>query len=569
MKKLILTLLIICITAFCFQYLVLADIRADIDEETSRVTINIQLEDAANKKVAVEVFKPGKSEADIASLTPENIADVYSYVREVTADSNGKVTFSFKPGGELGKYSVRVRADGADAIMYSNVFNYITSDFEQNFLSAYTGEDKTSAQRLSLIESNAEIIGLDAESMADMKEDQKLALVDFAGDNFGSLKELKAALECGITAMHIKNGSDASVISAAFDKYSDSLESYCAIYTLYETYFSDAEKKELYEALPDFALLSLEDYSKQLGNKIFLHSVKNSDNHLNIEDILRISEQWLGEDFSDYYSLKSKKDVNLAVINGNYNTPSELCEALHTEVEYAKDGAGSGSGFGSGGSVSSSPSKGSSVNVQVGSGALPGNGNVNQPTLTPGNKNAFEDVPNGFWAEKAIYALVERGIINGISESMYAPSANVTREEFVKLLVCAFFEVDLSAETYFEDVADDNWSYPYTATAVKLGIVNGISETQFGFGMPITRQDMAVMLKRATDRAGIVADSVKDMEFHDESTISDYAYDAVIAMAKSGVINGFENGDFVPAGTATRAQAAKMVYEALAMKGGR
>lgn len=565
MRKLILTLLIICMTAFCFQYLVFADIQADIDNETSRVTVNIQLEDAANKKAAIEVFKPGKGEADIASLTPENISDVYSYVREVTADSNSKITFTFKLGNELGKYSVRVRADGSDAIMYANAFTYISPGFESDFLLSYCAEDATSAQRLELLESNAEILGFDLEVIQDWEDAQKLALIDFVGKDYASVSSLEAAYECGIAASLIKNGSEASEVSAAFDKYSTSLKAYCEIYSLYETYFTTSEKGELYDAMAESAFSSIESFAEELGEKMFLHSVNNADNHLNIEAILRTSESWLNEDFDDYYALSVKKDVNMAIMNGSYNTSAELCKALHDKVKEAKKDSGTGSS--SGGSVSPSGTKGSSVNVQVGASAVPQT--PSGSTAGADSQKTFTDVYTVPWAQEAIYALSGKGIVNGVSDVLFLPDSNVTREEFVKLLVGAFFEADAAASADFADVSNAHWSYPYIASAVKKGIINGISETEFGLGMPITRQDMAVMLHRAMSAADIEAAGVKDVRFTDEAAFSGYAYDAVMTMAKAGIINGFEDGSFAPSGNATRAQAAKVIYEAMASEGGR
>lgn len=557
MKKLILIFLIICITAFCFFGSASADILTDIDDGTSCVTVSAWLENAANKKVAVEVFKPGKSEADIPSLTPENIAAVYSYVREVSADANGKITFSYRLGSESGKYSVRLKADGADAVMYNDAFNYISPDFEANFIALYCAEDATTAKRLELIETNADILGLNLEDIQTWEEAQRLALIDFAGKDCNSIRGLKAAFECGITAQLIKNGSDASEVSDAFDKYSDSLKACCEIYTLYETYFSASEKGQLYDALSKSSLSSVNSYAEELCSKLFLHSVKNADNYLNVEDILRISEGWLDEDFEDYYKLSGKKNVNIAIMKGSYATPQELCKALHAEVKNANKDNGKPSG--TGGSVSPAPTKGSSVNVEVDPTftAQP----PSAPSDSTNNKKIFTDIYTVPWAQEAIYTLRDMNIVHGVSDTLFAPDNNITREEFVKLLVCAFFEVDSSASADFADVSSAHWSFPYIATAAKLGIVNGVSDKSFGIGMHITRQDMASMLFRAAKVGGITLSDVKDASFTDEAYVSDYAYNAVMTMAKAGVINGFEDGSFAPLGKATRAQATKVIYE--------
>ena len=56
----------------------------------------------------------------------------------------------------------------------------------------------------------------------------------------------------------------------------------------------------------------------------------------------------------------------------------------------------------------------------------------------------------------------------------------------------------------FTDAASDGWYLPYLGTAVEKGIVGGLGDGRFGIGMNISRQDMAVMVKRALDAKGIV-----------------------------------------------------------------
>ena len=114
----------------------------------------------------------------------------------------------------------------------------------------------------------------------------------------------------------------------------------------------------------------------------------------------------------------------------------------------------------------------------------------------------------------------------------------------------------------FEDVPEDSWYYGYVAKANELGIVNGISNEKFGTGQPITRGDMAVILDRAFDLA---ADPNNEVSFEDENEIPDYAADSVKTLSSLGIINGFDDGCFRPAEQASRAQAAVVIYNILAL----
>ena len=106
----------------------------------------------------------------------------------------------------------------------------------------------------------------------------------------------------------------------------------------------------------------------------------------------------------------------------------------------------------------------------------------------------------------------------------------------------------------FEDVTEAHWFAPYVAKAKNAGIVNGISETLFGAGLSITRQDAAVMLYNALLREGVIDKAETMLTFADADYVSEYAKTAVGYMNKCGAIAGYEDGTFRPQNTITRAE---------------
>ena len=110
----------------------------------------------------------------------------------------------------------------------------------------------------------------------------------------------------------------------------------------------------------------------------------------------------------------------------------------------------------------------------------------------------------------------------------------------------------------FEDVNSDAWYKPYVLKAKKLGIVNGVSETEFGVGVNISRQDMAVMIARTIDKLDVETDKIEVDEFADEKSVSDYAKDSVELMKSIGLIEGYNN-EFRPLDNLTRAEAATII----------
>lgn len=182
---------------------------------------------------------------------------------------------------------------------------------------------------------------------------------------------------------------------------------------------------------------------------------------------------------------------------------------------------------------------------------------VNQSTE---KKNVFADVGDGYWGKTAITELYERKIVNGRSENMFMPEENVTRAEFVKLLVLSLGKGESTQNAGFADVSENAWYCGFVNTAYELGIVNGDENGYFYPDNNITRQDMAVMIARAT---GENSDAVSEGMFSDFEEISDYAKSYVLKLCEKGIVSGMGNGMFSPKSTATRAQAAQIIYNLL------
>ena len=174
----------------------------------------------------------------------------------------------------------------------------------------------------------------------------------------------------------------------------------------------------------------------------------------------------------------------------------------------------------------------------------------------------FIDLDTVPWAYEAISALCDKGIIAGRSEDRFVPDEVITREEFVKLCVCA---LGLENEAYtnkFSDVQSGAWYEKYVNIAFARGICSGIGDGAFGIGESITREDMTVMLYNALKTSGYEAQQSGNT-FADDELISAYAKEAVSMLTEAGVINGVGDNKFDPKANATRAQAAKVIFGAL------
>ncbi|MNE33080.1 Endo-1,4-beta-xylanase A precursor [compost metagenome] len=177
---------------------------------------------------------------------------------------------------------------------------------------------------------------------------------------------------------------------------------------------------------------------------------------------------------------------------------------------------------------------------------------------------SFADLHQASWAADSIAALAARSIVKGASVESFLPKKDVTRAEYVQMLVQTLdLQADGTGES-FSDVKADAWYESSIITAQAFAIINGKEDGTFGVNEKISRQDMAVMTYRALEAAGVTLElSNGDERFADESAISSYAREAVTAMQKAGIINGMPSGEYAPYESANRAQAAVILYRIL------
>lgn len=211
------------------------------------------------------------------------------------------------------------------------------------------------------------------------------------------------------------------------------------------------------------------------------------------------------------------------------------------------------------------PPSGNAGGVKVSGGSSGGGSQVSIPVSKPVNTTeqaAFADIADVAWAKDAITAMKAKGIIAGRGDGSFAPYDKVTREEFVKML-SVMLELSAEGKTApdFSDIIGEEWFAPYVYAAAANEIVTGNGDG-FGVGQEITRQDMAVLCMRAAKYKGASLKAVRsDMPFTD--VISDYAVDAVSELWSAGIVNGVSETEFAPLASATRAEAAKLLYEVL------
>ena len=172
----------------------------------------------------------------------------------------------------------------------------------------------------------------------------------------------------------------------------------------------------------------------------------------------------------------------------------------------------------------------------------------------PAFAQEYSDVPRDHWAYSEIQKAGEIGFMSGMGDGTFGLGQNVTRAQFVSMLV-RMFGWSASEGTGFSDVAPGDWYYSDVLTASDMGVLD-TTETYFRPNDNITREEMAVMIIKALDYGELAEEIANDgVPFSDVTENKGY-----ISLAyEFGIISGRGGSIFDPNGTALREDAAAMM----------
>ncbi|MEN1761616.1 S-layer homology domain-containing protein [Anoxynatronum sibiricum] len=186
------------------------------------------------------------------------------------------------------------------------------------------------------------------------------------------------------------------------------------------------------------------------------------------------------------------------------------------------------------------------------------------PQQTTGESSSaasvFTDTEN-HWAKSDIDFVTKRGLFSGTGDGKFSPDMLMTRGMFVTVLG-KLAKVDAAnlTSSSFKDVKSDAYYLPYIQWANTAGIVKGVSSDEFAPDMPISREQMAVMLLKYIKAMNIdIAKLREEKLFDDEDEMSTWAKEAVKEIQMMGILSGKPDNTFDPKGSATRAEVSSML----------
>ena len=503
----------------------------------------------AQSRVSVDIYADGFGADDLTPGDFENNLNGLVYHDQITSGENGEIVLNFKMNRHSGMYTI---VFGGEDKPQNETFYFANKEDYQRVVNSIISA-KSAAEVQSLIESNLELLGFKSElfEKSDLNRICSYVYKELPNQNLkpnddGNREKLNAMWKKAVVSDGIIRGEITDITEYASEIGADKLN----VSAFFEKSFikdNSAFKTEMTGKIKADMPQSLKEFDKSVTEQLVLTAAHLPDGAQNLKDVL--------DAFGEGFGIKG---CSLGVCQKIMGVYYKDMSALKTAIDNASN---------TGGSSESGGSKGGS-----GSGGFGGGGIGKTTTDTPTVENpkpvdetasAFDDIDGVEWAREAINYLAAKGIVSGKAEKTFAPNDNITREEFVKILISAFGITGDGAGLDFSDVSKDDWFYPYLSKAVASGVVSGYDNGRFGTGDCITRQDICVMIQRIMQKANIASDDSETNSFGDFDDVSEYARESVSVMSKLGIIGGNENKMFLPHDFATRAETAKMVYKAL------
>jgi len=510
-------------------------------------------------EVSIEIENENEGIANII-LTDANSKVVYTGQHN-TSDKKANFVFRIK---ESGTYTLSYKMN-SNSKWYEDSIKYYSGEYIDTRFDEFntTANINVIAGYLAEFE---EVLGLNTDklNLINPEEDKKLI--------YTSLLSQRNELEN-------KKFADTDAVNTALDN----------AYLMYDLYKGSKKASEVAKDLADATFYNFMDvnYSDELikyidgGFSGKMYNTKSEFNKAFCESVV-LSGVYKGENFSlttkiiselagyipldltTYAKLVNPSNADIELSGKSYANLSKFIAAFDSIVKNQYDdentvavlpppspGISFSGGGGGGGGSTGRPSQ----EITPPEETTPPEEITPPETTEPQEK--FTDLSGFDWAKDAINNLADKGIVNGVTEESYNPSGSVKREEFVKM-IDALYTANAEASE-FSDVNQNEWYAPFINKAVSAGIVKGMSDSIFGLGKGVTREDMAVMILRAL-KLEITTDNEV---FSDDSEISSYAKDAVYTLKNKGIISGTGNGNFEPKRIMTRAEAAVLINNIL------
>ena len=181
-------------------------------------------------------------------------------------------------------------------------------------------------------------------------------------------------------------------------------------------------------------------------------------------------------------------------------------------------------------------------------------------------ENPYADVAANQWFYAAVQYVSENNLMNGVAENAFGPDIHTTRGMLVTILHRIEGEPQ-AGEHSFTDVAEDKYYADAVAWAAENDIVNGYSDTVFAPEKAMSREEMAVVLYRYAQYKGWDVSAQGDLSrYADSESVSAWSTEAMTWAVGAKVMDGMD-GRLAPQGDALRSQTATVLMRVSTLAG--
>ena len=174
--------------------------------------------------------------------------------------------------------------------------------------------------------------------------------------------------------------------------------------------------------------------------------------------------------------------------------------------------------------------------------------------------SGFYDVKKSDWYADAVQYSYDHGLVLGVTNTTFAPNTTMSRGMLVTVLYRAAGSPDVTDLTHpFEDIPEDAYYLSALLWGYNNGIIQGISDTQFAPTSDVTREQLVTFLYRFAGAEGTDYPLGDLSGFTDGHLVSEFAQPAVRWAIGTDVLHGMGDGTLQPQGCSTRAQAVQLL----------
>lgn len=170
------------------------------------------------------------------------------------------------------------------------------------------------------------------------------------------------------------------------------------------------------------------------------------------------------------------------------------------------------------------------------------------------------DVTEDKWYYDAVAYVYQQGIMVGMSETTFEPNTTVNRAQVVQMLYNLEGQPQVSGDSGFSDIRDDQWYAKAVAWASANDVAAGYEDGTFRPTRAVTREEFAQILYNYAKFKGYDLSASADLgKFPDSGQVSSWAETALGWANGNRLINGHDDGRLDPKGSTIRAQAASIL----------